>query len=335
MESTAAAPFAVSRSAFAADSPPPLAAAASTFQVVRRNGAVTAFDPTKINVALTKAFLAVEGDAAAASRRVHERVEDLTARVAAAVTRRLGEGGACHIEDIQDQVELALMRAGEHKVARAYIVYRDERAQAARGRRARGVRDDARPAPEPRVRTQPASSCRSTASASCASCVRRAKGCPTSRRSRFSRRRSRSLFDGIAQADVATALIMSARPLIEREPGYSFVTARLLLDPLRREALTFLADGRTRGDPRRDGGAVPGLLPRLRRARHRARAARPGARRVRPRPARRRARARRATSQFQFLGLQTLYDRYLLQWRRHALRAAAGASSCASRWGSR
>ena len=78
--------------------------ASTAFRVIRRNGAVTAFDSTKISVAMTKAFLAVEGDAAAASRRVHERVETLTAQVVAAVTRRLGEGAACHIEDIQDQV---------------------------------------------------------------------------------------------------------------------------------------------------------------------------------------------------------------------------------------
>jgi len=101
----------------------------SVFHVIRRNGAVTVFDPSKIEVALTKAFLAVEGGTAAASRRVHETVAELAAQVEAAVTRRLSAGGACHIEDIQDQVELALMRAGEHKVARAYIIYRDTRAQ--------------------------------------------------------------------------------------------------------------------------------------------------------------------------------------------------------------
>ena len=159
MESTAAAPFAVSRSAIAAESPPPSARVA-TFQVVRRNGAVTAFDPTKISVALTKAFLAVEGDAAAASRRVHERVEELTARVAAAVTRRLGEGGACHIEDIQDQVELALMRAGEHKVARAYIVLSRRAREAARRAAPTAARRGYGRAARPYAR--PASSCRST-----------------------------------------------------------------------------------------------------------------------------------------------------------------------------
>ncbi len=118
----------------AAPTVPPRAETADSrplFRVVRRNGSVTAFDSAKIGIAMTKAFLAVEGGSAAASRRVHERVADLSASVAAAVTRRLAPGGTCHIEDIQDQVELALMRAGEHKVARAYILYREARARGA------------------------------------------------------------------------------------------------------------------------------------------------------------------------------------------------------------
>ena len=102
---------------------------AANIQVIRRNGKVTAFDPSKIAVAMTKAFLAVEGGSAAASQRVHDTVEDLTHQVADALTRRNPEGGTVHIEDIQDQVELALMRAGEHKVARSYVLYRDQQAR--------------------------------------------------------------------------------------------------------------------------------------------------------------------------------------------------------------
>src|SRR6476659_9225202 len=96
-------------------------------QVIRRNGTVSKFDAGKISVAMTKAFLAVEGHTAAASRRVHEIVEQLTAEVVGALARRMSEGRTFHIEDIQDQVELALMRSGHHKVARAYVLYRDER----------------------------------------------------------------------------------------------------------------------------------------------------------------------------------------------------------------
>ncbi|HET8698827.1 MAG TPA: ATP cone domain-containing protein, partial [Gammaproteobacteria bacterium] len=207
----------------------------AVFRVIRRNGAVTPFDSTKISVAMTKAFLAVEGDAAAASRRVHERVEALTRQVVVAVTRRLGDGGACHIEDIQDQVELALMRAGEHKVARAYIVYRDARAQA---------RETPQLAADPPARvlhvTTPAGERVPLDAARLERLVREAcAGVPDVAAAPILDETLRSLFDGMPQADVAAALIMSARPLIEREPGYSYVTARLLLDVLRREALSF------------------------------------------------------------------------------------------------
>jgi ribonucleoside-diphosphate reductase alpha chain len=80
-------------------------------QVIRRNGAVSRFDAGKISVAMTKAFLAVEGHTAAASRRVHEVVEQLTDDVVSALSRRASGGRTFHIEDVQDQVELALMRA--------------------------------------------------------------------------------------------------------------------------------------------------------------------------------------------------------------------------------
>src|SRR6187455_1133461 len=96
-------------------------------QVIRRNGTVSKFDASKISVAMTKAFLAVEGHGAAASRRVHEIVEQLTAEVVGALSRRMSEGRTFHIEDVQDQVELALMRSEHHKVARAYVLYREER----------------------------------------------------------------------------------------------------------------------------------------------------------------------------------------------------------------
>ena len=58
---------------------------------------------------------------------MHEIVEQLTAEVVAALSRRISEGRTFHIEDVQDQVELALMRSEHHKVARAYVLYREER----------------------------------------------------------------------------------------------------------------------------------------------------------------------------------------------------------------
>ena len=105
-------------------------------QVIRRNGTVSKFDASKISVAMTKAFLAVEGHTAAASRRVHEVVEQLTAEVVGALSRRMSEGRTFHIEDVQDQVELALMRSEHHKVARAYVLYREERTRQRAGQEA-------------------------------------------------------------------------------------------------------------------------------------------------------------------------------------------------------
>ena len=102
----------------------------SDYKIIRRNGAVVGFEPSKISVAMTKAFLAVNGSQGAASARIREVVAGLTDAVVGALLRRQPKGGTFHIEDIQDQVELALMRSGEHDVARAYVLYREERSKA-------------------------------------------------------------------------------------------------------------------------------------------------------------------------------------------------------------
>ena len=105
------------------------ATAPGQLRVIKRNGTVTSFEDSKISVAITKAFLAVEGGTAAASSRIHETVAKLTEQVIATFKRRMPSGGTIHIEDIQDQVELALMRAGEHRIARDYVIYREERSR--------------------------------------------------------------------------------------------------------------------------------------------------------------------------------------------------------------
>ncbi len=207
-----------------------------TFQVIRRNGKVTGFDANKIAVALTKAFLAVEGGSAAASSRVHETVRDLASQVLAALTRRMPTGGIVHIEDIQDQVELALMRAGEHKVARSYVLYRDERA------RERAARAAETPAPKHLVTvtmsdgsSQPLDVERLRRLV-----VEACQGLDEVDAEAILSDTCRNLFDGVKERDVSQALVMSARMLIEKEPNYSQVAARLLLDIMRREALGFL-----------------------------------------------------------------------------------------------
>src|SRR3989449_4614443 len=107
----------------------------SEYKLIRRNGAVVGFEPAKITVAVTKAFLAVNGSQAAASARIRELVASLTEAVVGALMRRQPQSGTLHIEDVQDQVELALMRSGEHDAARAHVFYREERAKRSEERR--------------------------------------------------------------------------------------------------------------------------------------------------------------------------------------------------------
>ncbi|APZ43837.1 ribonucleoside-diphosphate reductase subunit alpha [Acidihalobacter ferrooxydans] len=213
--------------------------AASPYRVIRRNGKLTHFDASKITVAMTKAFLAVEGGNAAASRRIHETVAHLTEQVVDSLCRRLPDGGTIHIEDIQDQVELALMRAGEHKVARDYVLYRERQAAKREAETARkgGKKAESalnvtladgtrRPLDEARLHKVIAEAC---------------EGIDNVDAERVVQDTLRNLFDGIPEKDVGQAMAMSARVLIEREPNYTFVAARLLLDTLRSEALGFLA----------------------------------------------------------------------------------------------
>jgi ribonucleoside-diphosphate reductase alpha chain len=147
--SSAAAPSLAPTHPTAAEASSPLAVNTdprlAQYKVIRRNGAVVAFEPSKIAIAVTKAFLAVNGGQSAASARVRELTAHLTDVVVAALMRRKPEGGAIHIEEIQDQVELALMRGGEHEVARAYVLYREKRAQERAHEKQKGAKGDAAP----------------------------------------------------------------------------------------------------------------------------------------------------------------------------------------------
>jgi len=208
-------------------------------RVIRRNGKVTTFDAKKITVAVTKAFLAIEGGNAAASSRIHETVSELSSQVEAALTRRLPSGGTVHIEDIQDQVELALMRNGHHKVARAYVLYREEHAHL----RAEAQQQDAAETSQLQVTAEDGSSrplnqqrLQEIISEAC-------RDLENVDAQLIFQETLRNLFDGVPEKDIAPTLVMSARTKIETEPNYSFVAARLLLDNMREEALTFIGNG--------------------------------------------------------------------------------------------
>ena len=210
------------------------------YNVIRRNGKVTAFNASKINVAITKAFLEVEGGTAAASTRVHEKVEDLSEQVVRALTRRLPSGGTVHIEDIQDQVELALMRAGEQKVARAYVIYREERARARVEKEKEEEVEQTDVTSGINVKTRDGGLKKLDMDRLVAIVDEACSGLEHVDGRLIIDDSLRNLFDGVNEADVNPALVMSARALIEKEPNYTYVAARLLLDGLRREALSYI-----------------------------------------------------------------------------------------------
>jgi ribonucleoside-diphosphate reductase alpha chain len=203
------------------------------YSIIKRNGGTVPFDQSKIAVALTKAFLAVEGNKAAASRRVHEIVAQLTEDVVSALIRRAKDGRVFHIEDVQDQVELALMRGEHQKVARAYVLYREEHAK----RRAASKASDAA-APAIRMADGTALDEARLATVIAEACA----GLEGTATDAILSETRRNLYDGISLDELSLAPILAARTLVETEPNYSFVSARLLNDKLRREALSFVFD---------------------------------------------------------------------------------------------
>src|SRR6267143_117145 len=204
----------------------------SEYKLIRRNGAVVGFEPAKITVAMTKAFLAVNGSQAAASARIRELVAGLTEAVVGALMRRQPQGGTFHIEDVQDQVELALMRSGEHDAARAYVLYREERAKARSREKARERAADAelhvlengqrKPLQRDALRRLVVAACEGLADALPEPILEATL---------------RDLYDGVPMDEVRKSAVLAARALIEKDPAYSYVTARLLLNIIRLEVL--------------------------------------------------------------------------------------------------
>ncbi|MCW5656279.1 MAG: ribonucleoside-diphosphate reductase subunit alpha [Burkholderiaceae bacterium] len=203
------------------------------YQIIRRNGAVVMFEPNKIAVALMKAFLAVHGTQGAASASVRETVDSLTETVVRALLRSRPGGGTFHIEDVQDQVELGLMRGGHHEVARAYVLYRERRAQ----ERAKQVQQAAPRVPQLHVTDNgqrvplDMAALQALVESACAGLGADVTAEPILAETR------RNLYDGVPIDEVHKAAILAARTLIEKEPAYTRATARLLLHTIRKEVL--------------------------------------------------------------------------------------------------
>lgn len=282
------------------------------YQIIRRSGDVVPFAPQKIAIALTKAFLAVRGPQGAASVSIRETVEALTNGVVRALLRSRPEGGTFHIEDVQDHVELALMRGGHQDVARAYVLYREARNQERAAAKKKAAEDAAAAAaPKPSLHVTdhgqriPLDQARLEALITAACHDLNADISPAP----IVAETLRNLYDGVPLAEVYKAAILAARTLIERDPDYTYVTARLLLHTIVREVL-----GRDVQPADMDAAYAdyfPGFiqkgvdnellnpellkfdLPRL------------GA-----------ALKAERDQQFDYLGLQTLYDRYFLHVRK-------------------
>ena len=275
------------------------------YQIIRRNGAVVPFEAPKIAIALMKAFLAVHGTQGAASASVREVVDALTQGVTRALMRSRPGGGTFHIEDVQDQVELGLMRGGHHEVARAYVLYRERRAQ----ERANQVQQQAPAAPAlhvlengQRVALDPRR-LQSLIESACVGLGQDVKADPIVAET------MRNLYDGVPMDEVYKASILAARTLIEKDPDYTYATARLLLHTIVREVLgrdvtqDQMAQAYTEAFPQFIQKGVDNELldPRLLKFNLARLAA---------------ALKPQRDLQFDYLGLQTLYDRYFLHVRK-------------------
>jgi ribonucleoside-diphosphate reductase alpha chain len=289
-----------------ADSSAAIRSAYADYKVIRRNGAVVGFEPAKISVAMTKAFLAVNGSQGAASARIRELVARLTGQVVGALQRRQPQGGTVHIEDIQDQVELALMRSGEHDVARAYVLYREERARARAAEKAAQERQGPdtvlhvvdngarRPLDLPALQRVVASACDGLEGAA--------------RPDAILETTLRDLYDGVPVEEVRKSAVLAARALIEKDPAYSYVTARLLLHTIRLEVL-----GEEVGQAEM-AGRYAAYFPEFVRRGIQAELLDPELAKFDLARIGRALKAERDLK-FGYLGLQTLYDRYFLHVR--------------------
>jgi ribonucleoside-diphosphate reductase alpha chain len=203
------------------------------YQIIRRNGAVVPFEPNKIAVALMKAFLAVHGTTGAASASVREVVEGLTQAVVKALVRSRPGGGTFHIEDVQDQVELGLMRSSNHEVARAYVLYRERRMQ----ERAQVKVEKTPAAPTLHVIdggqrvALDVQYLQNLIENACAGLGADVKAEPIVAET------MRNLYDGVPMEEVYKASILASRTLLEKDPDYTYATARLLMHTIAKEVL--------------------------------------------------------------------------------------------------
>ncbi len=265
-----------------------------TLRVIKRNGSVVDFDRSKIEVAITKAFLAVHTSAAAASSSVQQKVAQLSQNVYDTFFSRMPSGGTIHIEEIQDQVELALMRSEELKVARAYVLYRAERTKL-RQEESSISQEEPKLSPSERTETIAKEACEGLSGTNAETILKEA---------------NKNLYEGASENEIKEALILSSRSLVEIEPNYTFATSRILLDNLRTEALSFL-DISQNATQKEMGKLYPKSLEAFIKKAIELELVNPELGKMNLKKLGKSLKPERDL-QFSYLGLQTLYDRYFI-----------------------
>ena len=265
-----------------------------TLRVIKRNGSVVDFDRSKIEVAITKAFLAVHTSAAAASSSVQQKVAQLSQNVYDTFSSRMPSGGTIHIEEIQDQVELALMRSEELKVARAYVLYRAERTKL-RQEESSISQEEPKLSPSERTETIAKEACEGLSGTNAETILKEA---------------NKNLYEGASENEIKEALILSSRSLVEIEPNYTFATSRILLDNLRTEALSFL-DITQNATQKEMGKLYPKSLEAFIKKAIELELVSPELGKMNLKKLGKSLKPERDL-QFSYLGLQTLYDRYFI-----------------------
>jgi ribonucleoside-diphosphate reductase alpha chain len=197
--------------------------------VIKRDGNLVDFDINKIALAVLKAYIAVYSESVAQSVSVREKINQISRAVVESL-----EGNnltnTVKIEEIQDQVELFLMHFEEYKVLRAYILYREEKRQKRNANQANDnfkleyIDDHGNKKKfDSKIILQPIKE----------ACANLDNVDP----SIIEQDTLKNLYSGVSIKEIDIAVILSARQMIEKEPNYNYVTARLLLYKLYKEVL--------------------------------------------------------------------------------------------------
>lgn len=273
--------------------------------VLKRDGRTVPFDLSRIQNAIANAFRAELNlaDGQPLEKDVVTEISNVSQLVIDDVAVRAGSGDGVDVERIQDLVELGLMSRGHYRVARSYIIYRAEHAKM---RAIRGETPIAEEAPQIHVVLDDGTRVPFSAQRARKRIAEAAKGLESVVSvDELVDEVIRSVFDGISVDEVYRTQVFAARSRIERDPAYDIVASRLTLNMVYREALGETPDAKSLDRVHRhqfehyviDGIRAGRLSADLRQFDL-------GKLAAAMQPSR--------DGQFRYLGVQAIYDRYLL-----------------------